>query len=321
VGPRVVALLASVLVTAGAGAVRAQPANEAAAETLFREGRDLLEQQRYAEACRKLDDSYRLDPAGGTLLGLAMCHEGQGRLATAWLEYKQIIARAGRADRLRAATERAQALESRLSTIAVVVPVGHRARDLQVSYDGQPIGAAAWSTAFPVDPGPHRLEASAPGKRSWRSDLVIGREPEHRTVEVPRLEDAVLPVAAPEPERHQPVNQRWPVAALSLGGAGVAALGVGSFLGLRALHQKNESQSMGCAGDACPSAGARDTRIAAGRTADAATLAFVAGGALLTGGALVYWLRGPDSAPTRASTGHPLAFGLAPDGAWIGGAF
>jgi hypothetical protein len=320
-GPRVVALLVAVLVVSAAGRGWAQPANEAAAETLFREGRELLEQQRYDEACRKLEDSYRLDPADGTLLGLAMCHEGQGRLASAWLEYKQIIARAERADRQRAATERAQALESRLSTIAVVVPAGHRARDLQVSYDGQPIGAAAWSTAFPVDPGPHRLEATAPGKRSWRSQLVIGREPEHRTVEVPRLDDAALPVAAPEPERHSSVNRGWRVAALSLGGAGVAAVGVGSFLGLRALHQRNDSRSMGCVGDACPSAAARDTRLAAGRKADAATVSFVAGGALLTAGALVYWLRGSDAAPTRASTGSPLAFGLAPHGAWIGGAF
>jgi hypothetical protein len=319
-----VALVVYLSLVAGTHAARAQPANEAAAETLFREGRDLLEQRQYDEACRKLADSYRLDPASGTLLGLAMCHEGQGKLASAWLEYKQVIARAGpegRADRQRAATERAQALESRLSTIAVIVPVESRATDLQVSYDGQPIGAAAWSTAFPVDPGPHHLEATAPGKRSWRSDVVIGAEAEHRTIAVSPLEDAVRPVAAPQPERPRSTTRRSPVMAFTLAGAGVVAVGVGSALGLRALHQKNESESMGCLGDACPNAAARDTRLAAGRAADAATVALVAGGALLTGGALVYWLRGPEPAPGVASRGPSLAFGLAPRAAWIEGTF
>jgi len=320
----VVALLASVPFVAGTAAVRAQPANEAAAETLFREGRDLLEQRQYAAACRKLEDSYRLDPAGGTLLGLAMCHEGQGKLASAWLEYKQVIARAGpegRADRQRAATERVQALEDKLSTIAVVVPAEHRARDLQVSYDGQPIGAAAWSTAFPVDPGQHLVEATAPGKRGWRSAVVIGSATEHRTIEVPRLEDVVRPAAAPQAERRPSATRGWRVAAFTLMGAGMVGIGAGSFLGVRALHDKNESRSMGCVGDACPNAAARDTRIAAGRKADAATVAFIAGGALLTSGALVYWLRGSDPGPTRASAGYPLAFGLIPRGAWIGGSF
>jgi hypothetical protein len=324
VGSRAAAAVAiTLLLVGGNRAVLAQSANEAAAETLFREGRDLLEQRDYARACRKLEDSYRLDPASGTLLGLAMCHEGQGRLASAWLEYKQVIARVGpegRADRQRAATERAQALESRLSSIAVVVPLEDRTPDLEVSYDGQPIGAAAWSTAFPVDPGQHVLEAKAPGKRPWRSAIVIGGESDHRRIEIPRLEDAVPAAALRVAEGTPRPSRSWRVAAVSLAGAGVVAVGVGSFFGLRAMHQKDQSQAMGCQGDACDNPAGKERRLAAGRAADAATVAFIAGGALLSSGAIVYWLRGSAPGPTAASA-RPLVLGLGLRSAWMGSTF
>src|SRR4051812_24565538 len=58
-----------------------------ASQALFDEGRRLLEAGNYVEACAKLDESYRLDAAAGTLLNLALCHEQQGRSASAWFEY------------------------------------------------------------------------------------------------------------------------------------------------------------------------------------------------------------------------------------------
>jgi hypothetical protein len=322
-------LLAAVVVAAGAGPSRAQSANEAAAETLFREGRDLLERKQYPEACRKLEGSYRLDPASGTLLGMAMCHEAQGKLATAWLEYKQVIARVGpegRADRERAAMERVEALDGRLATIAVSVPA-EAARDpeLKVTYDGQPIGAAAWSAAFPVDPGEHVIEATAPSKRPWQVKVVIGPGPEKRVVEIPLLEAVARP--APPIVRQLAVADRPPgrsrasrVVAFTLGGAGLAAVGAGGFLGFRALQQKNDAQSQGCAGDACTTPGGRATRLDAGRTADAATVAFIAGGALLSAGAIVYWLRGASPSPASAS-GPALAVDLAAGSVSIRGSF
>ncbi len=57
----------------------AQPSNTALAESLFREGKRLSSEKKFAEACPKFAESYRLDPGLGTLLNLATCHESEGQ--------------------------------------------------------------------------------------------------------------------------------------------------------------------------------------------------------------------------------------------------
>ena len=56
----------------------AQPSG-ALAETLFQEGKRLLDAERYAEACVKFEQSQKLDPAVGTLPLLLVPIRPQGR--------------------------------------------------------------------------------------------------------------------------------------------------------------------------------------------------------------------------------------------------
>src|SRR5205823_10205853 len=64
-------------------------ADKSLATQLFKEGRTLVDQGKVAEGCRKLEESHRLDPGGGTLLNVALCHEKEGRSATAWAEFTE----------------------------------------------------------------------------------------------------------------------------------------------------------------------------------------------------------------------------------------
>jgi len=174
------------------GASRDHDADVALAEALFQEGKRLLENGDSAAACPKLAESLRLDEATGTLLALAMCHESEGRLASAWAEYAEVVARArteGRADREQAARRSVRALEPRLSTLTIEVPEAASAvGGLRVERDGVSLAASTSSTAVPVDPGPHVVAASAPGRRPWSTSLQVGAVADRITVTVPVLE-------------------------------------------------------------------------------------------------------------------------------------
>src|SRR4029077_7778723 len=69
------------------------------AEALFQQARDLMGQHDYARACPMLEESYSLDHGAGTLLALALCHEGSGKPASALREYRESLAVAVKANR------------------------------------------------------------------------------------------------------------------------------------------------------------------------------------------------------------------------------
>jgi hypothetical protein len=273
---RIVCSAVAVAIAAAAPA-RAEPSatERAMAESLFREAKKLLERGKTPEACAKLAESYRIDPAGGTLLNLAKCHEIEGKTATAWTEFNEARAaarKARRPDREKAAQEHMNELEPRMSRVTVTVPTQSMADGMVVRLDGSALAEGVLSTPIAVDPGEHVVSATAPGRKPFELKLSF-KEGERKAVLVPALalEAAPPPPPPPPPAWKRPAG----IAALS---AGAVLLGVGVGFGVRAI-------SLGAtAVDACP-----DHRCSpAGWKAvnDGRTAANVANGTLVAGGAL-----------------------------------
>jgi hypothetical protein len=168
----------------------AQTTDPQLAQSLFDQARPLMAAQRFKEACPLFAESQRLDPGGGTLLNLAICHEGLGKYATAWTEFNAALSIAikdGRKGRENIAREHLAALEPKLSHLTVTVPSSSDAEGLEVSLDGVTLARAAWGISAAVDPGAHKVEAVAPGRRGWSALIVMNGAGETRKVAVPPL--------------------------------------------------------------------------------------------------------------------------------------
>jgi protein-S-isoprenylcysteine O-methyltransferase Ste14 len=321
---RTIGLFVGLLVVAGTvsfggtNRAHAEPSAEdkALATMFFQEGRMLMAEGRVADACPKLEESQRLDPGGGTLLNLALCHELEGRLARSWSEFKEaaIMARRdGRRDRESEATSHVNSLEPRLSWLTIVVPARTQVEGLVIERDGHEVGQGAWSTAIPIDGGPHVVRASALGRDPFTATIVIGNEADNQTVEIPVLATPVVVVAlprvsspvqpsagaAPALPTFTPARLRW--AGIGTAGVGVLLLGTAGYALATALSAKHASNS-NCFADGCNDAGLQSRHDAISR-GNLATLLGVSGAVLVGAGATLFYLahRSRTTARTTAS--------------------
>jgi hypothetical protein len=187
-------------------------ADRARATELFHEGRARMAAARYAEACAMLEESQRLDPGGGTLLNVALCHELQGRLATAASDFQQAIEVArldGRPDREAEAARHLRGLTARVPRMTIEVPPEARMADLVVRRDGIDVVASSWGTPVPADPGEHVVEAAAPGRSPWATTIVVRDDGATLTVRVPALEP-LPPIPPPAPVEEPPAAPAAP---------------------------------------------------------------------------------------------------------------
>jgi hypothetical protein len=231
--------------------LRAQPADAALAETLYQQGKSLMDQKKYDDACLKFAESHRLEPATGTLLNLASCNEARGKLATAWAEYNDAVTAArrdNREDRVQFARERIAAIEPKLARVTVSVPAEAEAEGLEVRLDGVVLRKAAWGVPAPTDSGKHTLEAMAPHKQPWSQTLQLA-DGEQKTLQIPVLVDApahvdgaetpFTPVTQSPTRDHVETDRPVPTGVWIAGGA-TALLAIGAGVsGVLYLDKKN----------------------------------------------------------------------------------
>jgi hypothetical protein len=223
--------LITIALALSAGTARAQSSG-AQAETLFREGKDLMAKGKIAEACAAFDASQKLEPTISALLNLAACREKNSQLATAWglfLEAERQT-RTANDDATRqlhqVAISKAEKLEPRLSTLTITVSPENRVGGLQILRGGEPVESGAWNKALPIDGGTYKISASAPGNAEWSSTITVANEHDAKSLEIPKLKAAALGPAhvaasatSPATEPTEPASPRSKILPLALGGA------------------------------------------------------------------------------------------------------
>jgi hypothetical protein len=222
--------------------------NAPLAEKLFLEAQSLLKAGKVHEACDRLAESHKLDPALGTLINLAACHEKEGKTASAWTEFSEAAALAAHRkehDREKFARDHATALEGQL--LKLMIEITAQAPGLEVKLDGATLSYSAFGTEIPLDPGDHSLTVTAPGKKPWLQRVNLGPGRVVTRVQVPVLEDEGTPAPAPPSPPPAVMDHRAPLAppppakpgppasAYVVGGVGLLAVGGAAFFGVRSI--------------------------------------------------------------------------------------
>jgi tetratricopeptide (TPR) repeat protein len=318
---------------AGAAFAQATASEKAAAEALFDQGLRLMKQSNFAQACPKLEESNRIDPAVGTLLYLGECFERVGRTASAWATFREAASLANnsnQAERARIAAGRAQELEPKLSKLSVeLAPEVSAIPGVVVKRGGQSLDGSLYGTPLPVDPGEYRVEVSAPGYEVWTTSIDVAAGGASASVRVPALVKSATPAAPPPDaegsetpsgvagERSAGVSMTAPPGSFTtqqtlgvvVGGVGLVGIGLGSYFGIRAIS-KNSKAEEDCPNGLCQSQDGLDLTDEAKQQAQFSNIAFAAGGVLLATGAVLF-LTGGSSDADRVALVPLLAPNLA----------
>lgn len=293
------------------------------AEQLFSEGLKAMERKDYKAACEAFAGSNEADPSPGTLINLALCHEKQGMLASAWGEYRTAAGLAEQRkqpERVELARAAAAKLEPQLHKIVLVV--NGAPADLTVTRDGKPVPSATFNREIPIDPGEHVLEATAKGKKPFKRTIAIASNAQVDRVTI-ALEDegAIAPPAlgttTTEPPKDAPSGSDGTTqrnVGYLVGAGGIIALGVAGGLQLLALSVDRDRKSLesDLSGNQCsptvagkPSCEELSRSVESKRDAASgnqlAAIITGAGGVLMLGAGIVLVL----TAPSR-KTGSPL---------------
>jgi hypothetical protein len=322
----ILALLASTHLAPAAPSL----ADKATAQALFEDGLQLMGKERYAEACPKLEESERLDPALGTRYRLAECEEATGRLASAWagfLEVADLAHEAGQSERETLARARAAAVEPKLSRVEVDV-TRPDTPGLKIQSGKKTVGRGQWGSAVPVDPGSYTIQATAPGRQPWSGSVEVSGDGRTSKLVVPDLEPeadspaagAIVapspPPALPEPEKAMTLRKPGPgrpmrIAGITLMGAGSAGVIAGVVMGFVAKSHYDGAQC----GETCTAPG-EGTIDRARQLGDASTAVFVVGAAAAVTGVIVFL-----AAPGEYRAAHSAHLSVGPAAFSLHGSF
>ncbi|MEO7093184.1 MAG: hypothetical protein ABI175_08035 [Polyangiales bacterium] len=211
-----------------------------AARKNFMDGLDLEKAEQWTEARGRFEEVAKVRMTPEVRFHIALCEEHEGLLLEALRDFETAESDAkaeGKTAVMAEAPQHANAIKPRIPKVKVKAPDDVEAMTLTL--DGMPIDPKN-SDELPINPGPHKIEASAEGHVPFVHEFKL-TEGESKTVTVklpPIGEEKVEkeePEPGPEPEKPDvELRRKTPVLAYVVTGVGVASLiGAGVFYGLR----------------------------------------------------------------------------------------
>lgn len=310
------ALVSAALVVPSAARAQVSDADRATARALAVEGQHAYDKQDYATAAERFARADALVHAPTLLLALARAEVGLGKLVSAQEAYNRIL-REGVAPgsppvftkALEDARKEVDRLAPRVPSITIVVKGSKAAA---VTIDGARVPAAALGVKRPVDPGKHKVRATAEGMAPAEVELTIGEgkhetttlvlePPKAATVAPPSVAPPIAPPPAPAADKAPGSGRR--IAGFALLGVGGAGLVMGAVTGGLAVKQHGDLATA-CGGGKCPESayGKLDSYHLLGTLS---TVGLVVGAASAGAGAILV-LTAPKASPKNAAFVTPV---------------
>ncbi|HTA94035.1 MAG TPA: PEGA domain-containing protein [Polyangiaceae bacterium] len=226
------------------------------ARALFQRAIELEQAGNYTQALEQFRDVGQVRMTPQVRFHIASCEEKLGRLVTALGGYELALADAETVGEDFKNEVDTAVTRLRASIPKLVIQRGTGAEAAEIELDGVALGASSVGVPVPLDPGPHSVNAKAPGSLPFSQTVTIA-ENEQKSVDIeltpePQPEDTHVASAG-----GQPVDlngkQHPRLIPYVIGGVGVAGLiGSAVFFGLRQSALSDLESKCGSDRKSCP---------------------------------------------------------------------
>lgn len=252
---------------------------------------------------------------------IAQCEEKVGNWVEALGSYRLALSEAQQgnvAEVQKEASAAIEALEPRLPKLTIERGTGAAAA--RVLLDGRELGPASVGTPIAVNPGPHRIEASSPGRETAVIE-VVAEEGKTSDVALVLKDQPGAAKPLPTPIEEEGGSALLPAGVVALG-VGVASLGAsGVFFALRGSAISDLDAACGPDGQSCPS-DLQETADSGATYATVSTVTFVAGLTCVALGVTLLVVDLTSAPDTADATSAPRArAALGPGSMSVAGAF
>lgn len=303
------ALVIAIAIAGSVGVAHADAKSEAI--LLFDQGLKEMKAGQFEKACNSFERSIATYSDSGTKGSLAKCYEKLGRLASSWKLWRELADLAPSGDLRRDAAAQAAKLEPKIGRY--VIKLVNPAPSLSVTINGQPTKLT--DVPVPIDAGGVIVRAYAPDRKDFNVELMA-TDGNVLTIEIPELAkpDVTIkkdpdPIQTPPPPPPPPSKTRKYLG-LGLVGVGAGAVVFGGALGLKAKNLFSDAEDL-CGGDVdnciADRVGEAQVKVDDARSAGTfSTVMFVAGGAAIVGGIVLY-VTAPKAMENRPVAIMPVA--------------